>query len=163
MAGPNIEPFPGLLDAKLKAQFPTFNSRLKSFQDWLTLQFVPRAQQAPPVIVHPVGLADQSASIGTTALIGAASAGLYRVTCWVHIVQAATVSSSLTPTVSTVDRGFSVSQSGAAVTGNTTGTGAGFTFDVRCDAGAILSYTTTYVSVGGTVMKYDVEWAVEAL
>lgn len=163
MPGPLIEPSPPLTDEAIGKDYPLFLDRLITFQEWLTLTFIPRAQDSPPVVAHPAALAAQSAAIGATALVPVTSPGLYRVNWWARIVQAAGVSSSLTVTIATTDGTVAVSIAGAAITGNTTATVQGQSVILRADAAAILTYSAAYVSVGAPVMKFDLEFAVEIL
>ena len=128
------------------------------FADWLS-----RASQSisqGPVRLNTVSALDQGASIAATDLSnGALSAGLYRLTFYAHIVQAASTSSSLTVTFDWTYRGFAASAAAAAITGNTTGTTGSGSVLVSIGAATPVRYATTYVSVGGTAMAYDL-WVV---
>jgi hypothetical protein len=109
-------------------------------------------------------LTAQAASIPTTPVpMPALTEGLYRVTVYVRITQAGTISSSLTVTVTGTDGGVSCPQSAAAVTANTTATVQGTTFIVRSDASVPISYATTYATAGATAMQYRLDLRVEAL
>src|SRR2546425_527659 len=120
--------------------------------------------QAAPEILKVVSLTNQSASIGTTAIpIGSISAGLYRINWHARITTAASVSSSLTVTIGYTDNAISCTQSGAALTGNTTATVQGGMAILRSDGAAPLTYSTTYASVGGTVMIYKLDVVAERL
>ena len=88
------------------------------------------------------------------------SAGVFRVSWFLRITQAATTSSSVAVTVAFTD-GVSLTVSGAAVTGNTTSTFQQQSVVVRCDANSSLSYSTTYSSVGATPMQYALSVVVE--
>ena len=96
-------------------------------------------------------------------------AGLYRISCYAHVTQAATVSSSLTVTLWWTEGGASKSYSGAAITGSTTTTTQSLSVLVRMDASALqlcnpsYLYTTTYGSVGATVMKYSLDVTLELI
>lgn len=130
---------------------------------WFTLVLLGRVQQSPAQVTAPVALAAQSGSLGLTELVPSAS-GLYRVHLYGRIVQAATASSALTVTLTTTDAAGTVTTTILPTeTGNSTSKGLFGTAIVRCDEGSVLSYSTTYVSVGATVMKYDLALTVEGL
>ncbi|HXG71329.1 MAG TPA: hypothetical protein VNJ04_12055 [Gemmatimonadaceae bacterium] len=129
---------------------------------WLVTQLAgvnAAAQQIAAVV-----LTAQSASIATTAIntleLGA---GLYAVTWYARITQAATTSSSLTVSITGIDGGVTSTQSSAALTGNTTGTAGSGRFLVQIDAATTLRYATTYASAGATVMRYALELRAERL
>lgn len=132
--------------------------------DWILLSLLGRVQsQAPSFADARVNVQAQTAAIGTTALLPAASAGLYRVSWWTRIVTAAGVSSSVQVSVQAVDGGVNVTQSGAALTGNTTATCQGGTAIVRCDGASALSYAVAYASNPASAAAYDLAMTVEAL
>ena len=111
-----------------------------------------------------VSLTTQAASIGATAFgFGAQPAGLFRVSWYARITQAATTSSSLTVTVGNTDAAINCTQSGAAITGNTTATVQGSAVFVRADRSNAPTYATTYSSVGGTPMQYRLDLTCEAV
>jgi hypothetical protein len=111
-----------------------------------------------PQHLNTVTLTTQAASIGATDMSdGAIAAGLYRVTYYARITQAATTSSSLTVTLGWTDGGAGPGFSGAAMTGNTTTTVQSETFMLRTDARAAINYSTTYASVGATPMQYRLD------
>lgn len=162
MAGPNLEPYPGLSDASIKDKLPALFSRLLKFDQWFTPNFTDRVQASPPVTVAPPAVSASGASIGATTLIAAANAGLYRVSWWLRITQAASVSSSVTVTLGTTDGGVACTLSGPALTANNVALPQGESRIIRADGAALISYSTTYVSVG-TPALYDLEILVEAL
>ena len=102
-------------------------------------------------------LTGQAASIGATAFGDALPAGLYRVEYHMRVTQAATVSSSLTFTVSWTDGGVAQSYSWAAMTGNTTATAQSAATLVHVDPGSSVSYATSYASAGATPMQYRLD------
>lgn len=104
-----------------------------------------------------------TASIGTTPIPSAAlSSGLYRISVYGRITRAATTSSSLTVTISWTEDGISLSESYSAVTGNTTTTVlTGPPKLLKIDANSPVSYSTTYASVGGTTMIYELSIVLE--
>ncbi len=115
-----------------------------------------------PIRINSAQLIDQSATIVATDLSGASvTAGDYRVTWYARITQAATTSSSLIVTLSWTDGGVTPSYAGSAITGNTVTTVQSDTFLMRSDAVAPIRYATTYVSVGGTPMKYALSLIIE--
>lgn len=112
-----------------------------------------------------ITLTNQSASIGTTSIIGTAPAGIYNV-CWVHqITQAATVSSSILVTIgwnngsAKSTTSFSLNGGLLQLTGDTTNalnsTGSNCVM-VFSAANQPITYSTTYASVGATPMQYAV-------
>lgn len=111
---------------------------------------------ASPARLETVALEEQDASIGTTTInVGSLAEGLYRFTYYARITQAATVSSSLTVTAGWTESGIALTLSGSAMTGNTTGTVQSGSWLLQVDPGAgLISYSTSYASVGGTSMKY---------
>lgn len=109
-----------------------------------------------PRRMFSVDLRDQDASLGATELTdGALAAGVYRVSFYATVVQAATVSSSLTVTLDHTDRGASKAVTSAAMTGNTLGTMLSGTALIRVDVNSPVRYSTTYGSVGATALLYD--------
>ena len=115
-----------------------------------------------PMVVSSVSLTAQSASIAATTFTRDTSpAGLYRVSYFTRITRAATTSSSLTVAIGGVNGGVTVSQSGAALTGNTTTTVQSGSFMFQSDGNTALTYTVTYASSGGTTMQYGLWMSVE--
>jgi hypothetical protein len=94
---------------------------------------------------------------------GVLGAGLYRLTYYAAITQAAGVSSSLTVTLAWTDRGIAKAVSGAAITGNTTNTTQSNMQLLRIDAATPVSISTTYASVGAPVMEYGIDAVLEAV
>lgn len=105
------------------------------------------------------------ASVATTPLqLPALASGLYRISVYARITQAATTNSSLIVTLSHTDGGASPSKSTTAMTGNTTATtNDPFVHLVHIDASTSINYATTYASTGATVMKYRAFIVVEAV
>ena len=130
----------------------------KSFLEWVTSSVLTRLDSAP-ARASTASVTERAASIGTTSLnSGSLSAGLYQVSWFARITQAATVSSSLTVTISFTQGGVSLTLSGVALTGNTTTTvQAESPHLIRIDGATPVSYSTTYVSVGATAMKYRLD------
>ena len=121
-------------------------------------------QSVSQVLTPTVELTDQSASIGLTAIpTNTLSAGVYRVSYYVRVTQAAGTSSSIIVTLSWTDGGVSCGMSSAALTGNLTSTVGTGTAVTEIDASSPISYSTTYASVGAPVMKYKLTVILETL
>ncbi|MGH8897506.1 MAG: hypothetical protein ACRDZ4_10880 [Egibacteraceae bacterium] len=130
-----------------------------------------------------VDLTSQSAAIGggaaaTTVLyaVPAAGAGMYRISWYLKVTTAASVSSTLGAlTVAFTDASDSVaqvftaggfSQLGSALTTtafNTTGTALYGSLIVNAKASTNITYGVGYTSAGGTAMVYEVHMKVEVL
>lgn len=147
-----LSPKEPMVDAARK---PTTN-----FLTWLTslLQDV----DASPARVKTVSKTAQGAAIATTSIpTGALAAGLYRVSWYLRITRAATTSSSATVSIGFTDGTVNVTLSGAAVTGNTTGTAQSGSFLIRIDASTPVTYSVAYASVGGTSMLFAIDLVLE--
>jgi hypothetical protein len=117
-----------------------------------------------PSRVASANLTTQSASIGATDLTGGSiSAGLYRITYYMEITQAAGVSSSITVSFDWSSGGVAKTFPGTAETGNTTTTYQSGIFMIRSDNLSPVRYSTTYVSVGAPVMEYSLDVLLEVL
>ena len=87
---------------------------------------------------------------------------LYRLSYYVRVVQAATVSSSLQVTITWTDGGVTQTYTGALLTGNTTTTLEQQTeLLIQVDPDTPVEVSTSYASVGADPMEYDVEVAHE--
>jgi hypothetical protein len=117
---------------------------------------------AAPYVAKSIQRPNQAAAIGATSL-SQGSAGLYRVSWFVRITQAATVSSSLTVTIAHTDGGVNVSQAGAAVGGNTITTLQSGIVMVRADAATAITFAVAYTSAGATPMLYTITVAIETV
>jgi hypothetical protein len=133
----------------------------RDFAEWLR-SLTTRADGAAVAVIQPVELESQGASIATTDLLQQAN-GLYQVTWRIRVRRAATTSSSIQLTITTTEDSITVTQSSAAFTGNVTNTPVSGSFLVRCDPAVPLAYSTTYASVGGTSMQYDLDLVLEAV
>ena len=101
-------------------------------------------------------LTAQTASIGATALsTGTLDPGVYRASYTARVTTSATTSSSLTVTLGWTDGAVAQSQSGAAMTGNTTATAQNGTVLMHIDEATNITYATTYASSGATAMQYS--------
>lgn len=104
-----------------------------------------------------------AAALPLTVLVPTAAAGLYRVAWFVRIVGVASVSSSVTVSVTATDGGVAYSLSGAAITGNTTATAQGQSVIVRADGSTPIQISTAYVSNAAGEADYDLAAIVERL
>lgn len=107
--------------------------------------------------VTTIDLTAQQASIGFTNWYTPQAPGFYQINAYEKVTQAATTSSSLTFNYGWKDGtdGTAQSFSSVAVTGNTTATLNLLTNSIYAGAGTAITYGTTYASVGGTVMQYE--------
>jgi hypothetical protein len=116
-----------------------------------------------PRRTNNVDLTDQAAAIAATDMGSTPRAGLYRLTYYARITQAATTSSSLTVTLDWTDGVVNPSYSGAAITGNTTTTTQSGSQTFLVDARSAINYSTAYASVGATPMQYALSLYLEEL
>ena len=120
--------------------------------------------EAAPSRIKTAQLTAQQGSISPIDLSGGAlSSGLYRVSYYARITQAATTSSSLTVTIDWQDGGLTQNFSGAAITGNTTTTNQSGGILIKVDGLNPIRYSTTYRSVGGTPMQYALAVTIEEI
>ena len=131
--------------------------------DWF-LEQQTRAEDSPEQL-GTVSLTAQAASIATTPVpMPDLTAGFYRLSYIARISRAGSVSSSLTVTIGWTRSSISLTQAGAAITGNTTATQQNATLFLRVDANASITYATTYADGGGaTAMQYELDVVVEKL
>jgi hypothetical protein len=119
-----------------------------------------QALDQSPSRIRSVGpLLTQGASIAATDMTGGGlNAGFYEIRYFAKVTRAATTSSSLIVTFDWTTGGNTLSQSFPAMTGNTVTT---FQTDIlpliKVDASSPIRYSTTYASVGGTSMQYELE------
>ena len=122
------------------------------------LSRLPATLDAIPSRLNVAELAGQGGSVSATDLApGTLLEGLYRVTYYAHITQAATTSSSLTVTFTWTEGGVVQTAVGTPIVGNTTATGVSESFMFRMDKGSAVTYATTYGSVGATSMTYSLD------
>lgn len=122
-----------------------------------------RIEETPPVLAN-IPLVAQAASIGTTSIpIGAQAAGLFLVLWYLRITTVAGVSSSATVTIGNTDGGVSCTQSGSAVTGNTTSTIQSGAVLVRCDPAIAPTYQVTYASNPASAMQYRLDLVLQGM
>lgn len=119
---------------------------------------------ASPARLNTVTETAQTAAIGTTSIpTGALGAGLYRVSWYVRITRAATVSSSLTVSLGWTEGTVPLTLNGAALTGNTTGTVQSGSALLRIDSSTPITYSTAYASSGATAMEYRIDVVLEQI
>ena len=113
-----------------------------------------------PIRINSISLTGQAASIGATDIsTGLISAGMYHVTAYFRITQAATVSSSLDVTYAWTESGVAVQTTSPSLVTNTITSIASYPFDFIADASSPITFATTYASVGGTPMQYRIDVA----
>lgn len=132
------------------------------WREWYWLALIQRLQQAPQAkpVVH---LAGQHASIGTTALVASASAGIYRVSWRLRVTTADGAASSIAVTILSVDGGVNCSEAGAALTADNVTLPKSGSILVRADASSPISFSTTYASTTPNAMQYALSIVVEAI
>lgn len=126
-----------------------------------------------------VDLTNQSAAITATTLLTPSATGMYRISIYLQVTQAATVSSILGGATGVVitftDGDGSVAQTdtvgltapnGTVVTTlntNTTATNLSGSLEIYAKTGVAIQYAIGYTSVGATPMKYAANLRVEAI
>ena len=120
----------------------------------------------PNIIAGQVNLITQSASIGTTTLYAVPNNGMFRLSYYMKVTQAATTSSSVQLTLTYTDRDDSTVLSflTASPLNATDETGV-ISDSIVIDAKAAtnIQYATTYASTGGTSMQYKLRIRLEAI
>lgn len=140
-----------------------FNGNVSTYlRKWL-LSLTQVVQNSPQVITV-LNLTGKSASIGTTAFtLGSLGSGTFQVTWHARVTIPAGTSSSLTVTIGYTDLGIPVTQSGVAMTGNTTTTVQSTSVVFPNDAAAPITYATTYASNPAAAMVYEIRFVVQQL
>lgn len=108
-------------------------------------------------------LAGQGAALPATTLVTVPADGLYRLSHYLRITQAATVSSSATVTFRWTDGGVACALTVAAVNGNTTDSVGSIVRIVRADKGTAITIEVAYASSGATPMQFRLDARVEAI
>lgn len=116
-----------------------------------------------PITMTAAHRAAQVASITTTKLITPTQPGAYRVSWTIQVTTAATVSSSISITITWKANGVAQSEAFPALTTNTTATHGFGSLLIYPTTANDISYATTYASVGGVPMAYMLDVTVEAL
>lgn len=128
-------------------------------QDWMRwFQSLAAAVNQAPTSVGTVSVTAGAASVTTTPITTKPTpiaAGLYRVTYYMQVTRAASLSSSLIPTFTWTTQAVSQSVTGATMNGNTTTTFQADTLPLVVDQGSSVTYALAYSSAGGTSMTYD--------
>lgn len=125
----------------------------KKWVKWL-LDVTTRLQKTSQVF-RVESLSNQAAAIAATPLpVGALAAGLYRLSYYLRVTTPASGTSSVTFTAGSTESGVNVTQSGPALTSNTTTTAQSGAFLLQADQAAALTYSTAYDSTGATAMQY---------
>ena len=156
------------------SEVPFRVSLLEGRDEWFIARFWTRYLQSVVDVVNNsarklilASLTAKEAAISATTLdTGTLDPGVYRVSYSARITRAASTSSSLTVTISWRDGDVAQSQSGAAMTANTTATQQNGTFLVHnginaSSANDVIKYATAYASSGGTTMQYALYVLVE--
>ena len=131
---------------------PEFERYLRSLLDvpeWLG--DVEKVDQAVAISGEPI------------VVVGRLQSGIYRVSYYARITQAAGVSSSLTVQFRWTDGGVAQTQTAAAITGNTTTSVQQDRLMVRTDRNTSIVFDTVYASTGAPVMQYRLNLALERL
>ena len=173
----NLSPIPitsSMIDTEINSNSTTELQTSVISNTWFKyfLQMQDRAENTP----YAVGtvfdtLTDQTAAIAATKVTISTptgfttnlSKGLYRVSTYARITQAASTSSSLTITLGWTDGTVACTSSGSAMTGNTTSTTQSLSAMIRSDSSTPLTYSAAYASSGGTAMTFRLDLAVEQI
>ncbi len=129
----------------------TKNTISKSWDDWF--QAIQRAFDSAALEAGRVSLDTQSASVAPTAVASSLAAGLYRLSYYEQITQAAGASSSLQTTFTWTNNAVTQTETTAALTTNTTASHQGAVFPLRVDQSSSVNYAVTYASSGLPVMN----------
>ena len=163
-------------DGSQAATLATVNANVGSFTNaGITVNakgLITAASNGPstPILVASVDLTAQAGNIAATTLyaIPSGKAGMYRITYYVVITQAASTSSTLAATsVVWNDEDTTISNTGA-MTGTNASNTIGFTImsnrSIRCENSTNIQYSSSgYASVGATPMQYALHMKVEYL
>jgi hypothetical protein len=117
---------------------------------------------APAAVIPPIRVSGTAAITTTPLPTEALAPGLYRVSVYLRITQAASVSSSATVTITWTDDGVACSYAYPAVTGNTVASvlvAPPLLLDV--EQSSPVSYSVAYASVGGTSMIFKIAVVLE--
>lgn len=133
---------------------------------WLQyLTHLPQSLDAIPSRLATESLTVQSASVAASSIGGTLQGGLYRVSYFAYVTQAATTSSGLIVTIGWTQDGIAKTISGADMTGNTTATVQSGSMLIRkgTNTAIPITYATTYASVGATPMLYGLDVTLEKI
>lgn len=143
-----------------KAGFP--GEITSAWADYIQLVLLNRLQSSA-FVVKSVPLTAQHAAVGATALEPSAASAVYRVSWYLRITTVDPVSSSATVSIGSTDGGIPISQSGAAVTGNTTATVQSGSVLVRADPSSPITYSVAYASNTPGTMQYRLDIILETV
>lgn len=130
------------------------------FYKWLR-SLIDRIQSSTVSVVIRE-FAAQTAAIALTTLAIQASAGIYRVSWTLRVTTAAGVSSAVQVFVSYLQDDIALQQVGPSETGNTGTTVQSGSLVLKSDASGPIAFSTSYASVGGT-MVYSVSVVMEKI
>lgn len=133
---------------------------------WFLQTLLPAIAQSPSVFSTSGPVFDEEATdaIALTPLpIGSLSAGLYRVSAYLRVLQPDGVSSSVTPIVSFPDDGITCTATGNALVSDAIDEPNSTTFVIEIDAPGPISFGTLYVSNTPNAMEYKAVATVERL
>jgi hypothetical protein len=109
-----------------------------------------------------VNLSQQAASIPTTPMtLGALPAGLYRVSYYLRVTQAASLASAAQVTLSWTEQGVPLTLAGEALDANDVSAVRVGTILVMIDANTAIGYAVDYTSDGATPAQYRLRIVVE--
>lgn len=112
------------------------------FANWLLLDLLPRVGAAPQAKQSTV-LTAQAASVGVTALVPVANKGFYRINWYLQVTKVDSTGLTLTFNNQFTAFGRSLTESGAALAGNTLNTFQGGSFDIYADGASVISFSVT--------------------
>lgn len=135
------------------------------WQTWTLLVLLQRliASVFVQTVAEPSSAAPLHALVAPTALVASAAAGLYRISWHIRIAVADGVNSSVTLSILSTEGGSAITQSGAAVTGDTLQTVQSGSVLVTPDAQLPISYSVAYASNTPAKMGYNLIMSVEQL
>lgn len=134
----------------------------REFNNWLR-GLTTAVNNAATQAVQPLVLLGLGYPLATSVLVPQTNQGLYRLSYSLIIARAATTSSSVAVTLQWTSNGVLQTFTSPAVTGNTTTSGQSGSVLAQVDGGSLISYATSYASVGGTQMLYNLAVTVEAM
>lgn len=134
-----------------------------AFTDWLDLSLQPRIESTPVVAESLERITDGNATVTTTPIGGAQTAGLYRLTYAAEVLVADAVSSSLTLTITWTHNSKTLTRTYTAMNGNTVTTTQGIVDGIEIDGNTTVSYDLAYVSNTAGQMHYQVALGLELI
>ena len=138
---------------------PVLDAGGRAVREWE--RFFRELQSVPLFLGRLVWNNGESAIAGRVLVTDRLQPGVYRLTYYARIQQAATTSSQLTVTFSWTDGGVAQTRSGALMNGNTTTTIQQDQILIRVDTNTNVTLSTTRASVGATPMTYNLDITLE--